>query len=55
MKEHEIIAEIRETRRKISARFEHDPKRMIEYYSRLEKEMGEKYGSSASAPPESNR
>ena len=32
MKENEAIKEIRETRKKISARFGHDPKRLVEYY-----------------------
>ncbi len=32
MKNHGTIREVRETRKKISERFGHDPKRLVEYY-----------------------
>jgi len=34
-----LIDEIREIRRKISAEFGHDPRRLVEHYMELEKEM----------------
>ncbi|KPA16240.1 hypothetical protein MHK_003555 [Candidatus Magnetomorum sp. HK-1] len=37
MKENETIKEIRETRKKISARFGHDPKRLVDYYKEKQK------------------
>jgi hypothetical protein len=32
-----VIDEIREVRRKISERFEHDPERLVQYYMELQK------------------
>ena len=37
MKENETIKEIRETRKRISARFDHDPKQLVEYYKQKQK------------------
>jgi hypothetical protein len=37
MKENEAIKEIREIRKKISARFDHDPKKLVEYYKEKQK------------------
>ena len=34
-----LIEEIREVRRKISAEFGHDPRRLVEHYRELEREM----------------
>ncbi len=39
MKDNETIREIRETRKRISARFGHDPKRLVDYYKEKQKEM----------------
>jgi hypothetical protein len=33
---------IREARRAISERFDHDPKRLVEYYSELQKEFADR-------------
>ena len=41
MKDNETIKEIRETRKKISARFDHDPKRLVEYYKEKQKKRME--------------
>ncbi len=38
MKENTTIKEIRETRKRISARFGHDPKRLVEYYKKSKRE-----------------
>ncbi|CAN2042102.1 conserved hypothetical protein [Candidatus Magnetomoraceae bacterium gMMP-15] len=37
MKNNTTIKEIRETRKKISARFGHDPKRLVDYYKEKQK------------------
>ena len=37
MKENEAIKEIRDTRRRISERFGHDPKRLVQHYMDLQK------------------
>jgi hypothetical protein len=34
-----LIDEVREIRRKISAEFGHDPRRLMEHYMQMEKEM----------------
>lgn len=36
MNDDPVIAEIREVRRLISARFDHDPKKIVEYYIKLQ-------------------
>jgi hypothetical protein len=36
MKDDPVIAEIRAIRRLISARFDHDPKKIVEYYIKLQ-------------------
>lgn len=36
MKNDPVITEIREIRRLISARFDHDPKKIVEYYIKLQ-------------------
>jgi hypothetical protein len=38
MKDNATVREIRETRKRISARFEHNPKRLVEYYKQKQKE-----------------
>jgi len=38
-----VIEEIREVRRRISARFDHDPKRLLEYYMRLQEEHRDRF------------
>jgi len=37
-----VIAEIREVRHRISARFEHDPARLVAYYMELQKQYQER-------------
>lgn len=39
MKDNATVKEIRETRKRISAKFEHDPKRLVEYYKQKQKNM----------------
>jgi translation initiation factor 2 beta subunit (eIF-2beta)/eIF-5 len=38
MKDNETIKEIREIRKRISARFDHDPKRLVDYYKKKQME-----------------
>ena len=38
MKNDEPIEEIRELRRQISARFDHDPARLIDYYMKMQQQ-----------------
>jgi len=38
MKDNETIREIREIRKRISARFDHDPKRLVDYYKKKQME-----------------
>ncbi len=38
MKDNETIKEIREIRKKISEQFDHDPKRLVEYYKDKQKQ-----------------
>ncbi len=38
MNDNATIREIRETRKQISARFGHSPKRLVEYYKKKQKE-----------------
>lgn len=37
-----VIDEIREVRRRISARFDHDPERLVAYYMELQKQYGDR-------------
>jgi hypothetical protein len=37
-----VIDEIREVRRRISARFDHDPKKLVEHYIDLQERHGER-------------
>jgi molybdenum-dependent DNA-binding transcriptional regulator ModE len=39
VKDNPVIAEVRRARHRISARVGHDPKRLINYYKKLEKKM----------------
>lgn len=39
MKDNETIKEIRMTRKRISARFGHDPKRLVDYYKEKQRKM----------------
>ena len=41
MKENETIKKIRETRKKISARFNHNPKQLVDYYKEKQKKRME--------------
>jgi hypothetical protein len=36
MKDHPAITRIREVRHRISKQFDHDPKKLVEYYMRLQ-------------------
>ena len=38
-----VIEEIREVRHRISERFDHDPKRLLEYYMRLQEEHRDRF------------
>ncbi len=38
MKDNSTIKEIREIRKKISERFDHDPKRIVEYYKKKQEQ-----------------
>jgi hypothetical protein len=37
-----VIDEVREVRRRISARFDHDPKKLVEHYIDLQERHGER-------------
>jgi hypothetical protein len=37
-----VIDEVREIRHRISARFEHDPARLVAYYAELQRQYGER-------------
>lgn len=37
-----VIDEVREVRRRISARFNHDPARLVAYYIQLQEEYGDR-------------
>ena len=43
MKDNKTIREIRETRKKISARFGHNPKRLVDYYKEKQKKRMKPY------------
>ena len=50
-----VIDEIREVRHRISARFDHDPERLVAYYIELQKQYGDRlldseHGSRQSDP-----
>jgi hypothetical protein len=49
-----VIDEIREVRRRISAQFDHDPKKLVEYYMELQKRHADRLIGNAkdSAPRE---
>jgi hypothetical protein len=49
-----VIDEIREVRHRISARFEHDPERLVAYYMELQKKYGDRLLDSErdSRPPD---
>ncbi len=38
-----VIEEIREVRHRISERFDHDPKRLLEYHMRLQEEHRDRF------------
>jgi hypothetical protein len=42
-----VIEEIREVRHRISERFDHDPKRLLEYYMRLQEEHRDRFIAAA--------
>lgn len=45
-----VIDEVREIRRRISARFDHDPDRLVAHYLRLQQQFGERMLGAAAAP-----
>lgn len=45
-----VIDEVRETRRRISARFGHDPARLVEHYMELQRRHRERLVSRAAEP-----
>lgn len=49
MNDNETIKEIRDTRKKISARFGHDPKRLVEYYKQKQKGTLKSVGGGSAA------
>lgn len=49
-----VIDEIREVRRQISAQFDHDPKRMLEYYIEFQRQFGDRLVSPPTTPPVAN-
>jgi hypothetical protein len=53
MKDDPVIAEIRRVRHELSARFGHDPKRLVEYFQKLEKQHPERVISFRSQPARS--
>lgn len=38
----DVIEEVREVRRRISERFDHDPVRLVEYYMEVEKQYADR-------------
>ncbi len=46
-----VIDEIREIRRRISAQFDHDPKRLLEYYIEFQRQFGDRLVSPPTTPP----
>ena len=46
-----VIDEIREVRRRISARFDHDPERLVAYYMELQKQYGDRLLDSEQRSP----
>jgi hypothetical protein len=55
-----VIDEVREIRHRISARFDHDPSRLVAYYMELQKQFedrllrAEKPGATGTRSPESD-
>lgn len=47
-----VIDEIREVRHRISARFEHDPEKLVAYYIKLQEQYGNRLTDSARTPDE---
>ena len=47
-----VIDEIREVRRRISARFDHDPERLVAFYMELQKQYGNRLLDSERDPHE---
>jgi hypothetical protein len=47
-----VIDEIREVRHRISARFEHDPEKLVAYYIKLQEQYGNRLTDSARIPEE---
>lgn len=45
-----VIDEIREVRRRISARFDHDPERLVAYYMELQKQYEDRLLDSEQDP-----
>ena len=57
MKDDPAIARIREVRHKISEAHGHDPKRLIEYYIRLQEKYKDRLvqGNALTVPPSENK
>jgi hypothetical protein len=49
------IDEIREVRRRISARFDHDPARLVAYYIKLQEQYRDRLIDTAKTTEETNR
>jgi hypothetical protein len=49
-----VIEEIRDIRHRISARFDHDPERLVAYYMELQKRYKERLIQTAPAPEETD-
>jgi hypothetical protein len=54
MKKDILIDEIRETRKKISAEFGHDTKKLVEYYMEMQKRFGSRLRRVKSRGPEAD-
>lgn len=47
-----VIDEIREVRHRISARFDHDPEKLVAYYIKLQEQYGSRLTDAAPTPEE---
>ncbi|MGL4463039.1 MAG: hypothetical protein ACRDD1_12270 [Planctomycetia bacterium] len=45
-----VIDEVREVRRRISARFDHDPDRLVAHYLRFQQQFGDRLIGAAALP-----
>jgi hypothetical protein len=51
LKDNETIKEIRDIRKRISARFDHDPKRLVDYYKKKQVEKRERDNTNPTPNP----